>query len=1233
MKTGEGMKRLGGFAAALLVSISFGLTANAQTTYTVSNTNDDGAGSLRQAIIDAEAHAGTDIIDATGVTGTITLVIGLPTITQDMTINGSGKTNLFISGNNAVRPFLIASGTVYINNLSIINGLAQGNNGGQVGAGAGMGGGIYQDAGTLYLTNVNFTGNSTIGGNTFIVSTGTPGNGNGPYDGLVGSQGSNGNNYYDAGPGGPGGFGAGGGHGGLEPYNNGGGGGTGGYGGGGGSANYGGYYYSQQKWGTRGQGGTFGGYGTQSADHCGGAGAGLGGGLFVRSTGTAVLVNCVFSNNSATGGTTTSTDASNGKGKAGALFVHPGASVTIDAVTFSGNSAADDASVDGDNNDIYGTVLSFSPKVKIGEATLLSATGATLNGSVDKNGFSTAYKFQYGTSSDFTGAMETGSSNAPAVAPSTVNDGNALALNTTGSGQYVSISDNSSMDFDSKFTIEAWVYQTDNSNNTIIDKGAYQYLFQINNGVLGFYSAIGTGAWAYSTGAIVPLNKWTHVAVTFDAYANSIKFYVNGVYQNTVNGLYLISTDDGLINIGRQGPTNCGCNTFNGNIDELKVWSTVRTPEQISANYNSILNGNETGLVAYYHFDETSGSTVADATANGNNGTIQGGGSFVDSDWFPSTTYANVSKIISGLTPGTKYYFRLSATSTKGTTLSSASSFIYAPKIQDLALWLVADSGVTVDGSNAVSQWNDLSGNGLDATQVSEGHEPTLVTGALNGHSVVRFNGSSSYLWTESVDLGSAVTIVAVAKTTGNTGNWQRIVSDNGYFLFGYNSAEAYNYYGNGAWVGAGSHKAANIGSYEILTTSITNTTDNSYLNGVASSAVGITRAAHNAPLIIGAAWENSAYAQFLNGDIAELIIYNKILSVNERKAVEAKLMTKYHVGAQSTASNPSVPSGGTGNYVLGNTGATVNFTTGSETSGTLNATVSDNPGTAGELPITVSGVNSQKYWSIQNSGLTGLTYSITLDLSDVTGITDFRSLRILKRENADSVWKDVELEPFNATVTYDEPFVTVSGLKSFSEFGLGEFSGVLPVELSSFTASVSNNRVSLNWATTTETNNYGFEIQKSVVSSQNSGWEKVGFVAGKGTTTEKQTYSFTVSSLPSSVSNLQFRLKQIDTDGRFEYSKILTVSTKADKLELSQNFPNPFNPTTKIEFTVPSSGNVKIAIYDMLGREIQSVLNKEMESGSYSVVLDGRNLASGIYFYKLAFNGQVVTKKLTLLK
>ena len=186
-----------------------------------------------------------------------------------------------------------------------------------------------------------------------------------------------------------------------------------------------------------------------------------------------------------------------------------------------------------------------------------------------------------------------------------------------------------------------------------------------------------------------------------------------------------------------------------------------------------------------------------------------------------------------------------------------------------------------------------------------------------------------------------------------------------------------------------------------------------------------------------------------------------------------------------------------------------------------------------------------------------------------------------------------------------------------------------LPVELTSFTAAANKDNVVLNWNTKTEVNNRGFEVERK---SADGHFTTIGFVNGNGTSTEQHNYSFTDSKLAQG--NYSYRLKQLDFNGNYEYSSVVeTEVTTPANYSLSQNYPNPFNPSTVISFNVPTSGNVKLAVYNILGQEVSTIVNGYKEAGTYNVSFNAKNLNSGVYFYKLEAGSFSQTMKMMLTK
>jgi hypothetical protein len=193
-----------------------------------------------------------------------------------------------------------------------------------------------------------------------------------------------------------------------------------------------------------------------------------------------------------------------------------------------------------------------------------------------------------------------------------------------------------------------------------------------------------------------------------------------------------------------------------------------------------------------------------------------------------------------------------------------------------------------------------------------------------------------------------------------------------------------------------------------------------------------------------------------------------------------------------------------------------------------------------------------------------------------------------------------------------------------------------LPVELSSFTGSANQLNAELRWSTASETNTNGWEVERATGTAP---WSGVGFVRGAGMSSSPIVYFFVDQNLlPGSYS---YRLKQIDNNGAMKYSKILAVEvgTAPRVFTLNQNYPNPFNPTTTIEFTLEHDGHVSLKVYDILGREVATLVNQDMKSGVYQqAVFDGARFASGVYFYRISAIGNdgqkfVSIKKMVLMK
>jgi len=188
-----------------------------------------------------------------------------------------------------------------------------------------------------------------------------------------------------------------------------------------------------------------------------------------------------------------------------------------------------------------------------------------------------------------------------------------------------------------------------------------------------------------------------------------------------------------------------------------------------------------------------------------------------------------------------------------------------------------------------------------------------------------------------------------------------------------------------------------------------------------------------------------------------------------------------------------------------------------------------------------------------------------------------------------------------------------------------------VPVEMSSFKAAFINSKVILDWSTATETNNFGFNIERKI---EDNNWDNIGFVNGNGTTTDIHKYNFIDEKIISS-GNYSYRIVQLDFDGTSSYSKEVRVNVSFEpvKFELLQNYPNPFNNSTVIRYQIPNPASVSLKIFDALGREVKNLVDNKQDTGSYEINFNAADLSSGLYLLVLQADNFKSTKKMFLLK
>ncbi|NUN70699.1 MAG: T9SS type A sorting domain-containing protein [Bacteroidetes bacterium] len=427
------------------------------------------------------------------------------------------------------------------------------------------------------------------------------------------------------------------------------------------------------------------------------------------------------------------------------------------------------------------------------------------------------------------------------------------------------------------------------------------------------------------------------------------------------------------------------------------------------------------------------------------------------------------------------------------------------------------------------------------------------------------------------------------------------------------------------------------------------------------------------------------------------LICLYVLLSITGPAAVQAQTLTGGNVllldGSGDYVAGPNLPNFGTGDFTIeawiktsGGTifsnrntdsyGSFVTFSAGAQLgveicedgSGTDYATPAGTASVSNNqwhhVAMTRSGTTIKFYVDgvLDNTVTTGLANIVTSELMYVGargggyfGIVDYfngsmddlRVWNVARTAMEISSNKDNYIDPGTSGLMLNYRFDESSG-STAADATSNDYDGTLygnalfpstplPVELSSFAAAVEGRTVTLRWNTASEQNNLGFEIERRTAGEgavMSEEWHNAGFAEGHGTSNAPRSYSFVDRT--ASPGHFRYRLKQVDRDGQFEYSKEVEVfvASVPARFELSQNYPNPFNPVTTIGFTLQQTGWTTLIVYNVVGQEVATLVREVRDAGVYHEVLfDAGDHASGLYFVRLVSSGNTLVRKIVLLK
>ncbi|MGA2625396.1 MAG: T9SS type A sorting domain-containing protein [Bacteroidota bacterium] len=381
-------------------------------------------------------------------------------------------------------------------------------------------------------------------------------------------------------------------------------------------------------------------------------------------------------------------------------------------------------------------------------------------------------------------------------------------------------------------------------------------------------------------------------------------------------------------------------------------------------------------------------------------------------------------------------------------------------------------------------------------------------------------------------------------------------------------------------------------------------------LGGTASVYTNLTLGGCN--LILG------SYDLYLSGSVtgagAGTCVVTNGSGYVSRSVANAGSFT-FPIGPSTTAYNP----------------VSMNNNTGLTNTYTAKVAVGDNPTTADNTQA------GNQTWTLTGTATDGLGVSLFF-----TWLTTDAGVNVTPSSAVAWYYTGTAWVELGGTTSAGTPNVTtVSGVTLLSSVIIGN-PGALPIQLASLTANAISNSVKLEWQTISETNSLGFYVERG--SSKTGPFTVVNsvIIAGAGTSLEQHNYSYTDNNVSSGT--YYYRLHQVDRNGSGSYSSVITVTVSGvlgvgntkplpTEFALGQNYPDPFNPTTAINYELPKAEYVRLVVYDMLGREVATLVNGTQDAGYKSVEFNAANLPSGIYTYRLTAGTFVEVKKMLMIK